>query len=128
LTADAGLRLLAAVPDADYVSTAAPTVTELAANMGMSWVVLDVMPMPNDLGTSPTNTCLNWDTMPELAQVRSGVGLDMAAQIAPYTNGTNNLPDFTGQLDNVTSQISLGARDAFGAIPIPGIAGLLANR
>ena len=122
-TADAALRMLAAGPDADFVSTLAlaPTTTELVASLGLP-------ELPSEWGTSPINTCLNWGGMPELAQVRSGVGFDMAAQIAPYTNGTLNLPDFTGRLDNVTSQISLGARDAFGAIPIPGIAQLLANQ
>lgn len=118
---DAVQQMLAAGPDVGHVSTLASAQTEFVASLGVS-------ELPSEGSTSPINTRLNWDTMPELAQVRAGVGLEMATQIAAYTGGMLNLHDITGRLDNVISQISLGAGDAFGAIPIPGIAGLLANQ
>lgn len=67
-------------------------------------------------------------SMPELTQVWSSLGLDMAAQMNACADAMRNVPQLTGQLDNVVSQISGDVMEAFGAIPISGIVDLLANQ
>ena len=81
-----------------------------------------------ELARSSFNDRLNWANVPALAQVQSDVGLNMATQMAAYTETIRNLPTVTGQLGNAVSQISASAREAFGAFPIPGVADLLANQ
>jgi hypothetical protein len=119
-TPEGVLHLLTLAVNGDAAALATQFPSD-AANVGMperinQWSGLLVANHPN-LGT-----------MPELSQIRSGVGLDMTTQMAALSDAVRNVPTFTGQINNVASQISGQAQEAFSAFPIRGVADLLANQ
>jgi hypothetical protein len=78
------------------------------------------------LAMSALNERMNWIVAPELSQVQSGAGIDMAAQMATCAQAFNSLPAVAGQFNNAASQISAGVQEAFSAIP--GVSNLLAGQ
>jgi hypothetical protein len=118
---DRDYRILTLAGDGGNSLPAVWTFGEAAATVGLS-------EQAGDWAGLPINAGVDWSSMPEIAQVRSGVGLDMAAQMAACSDVISNLPDVAGRFNHEISQISASAAEAFGAIQIEGIANLPANQ